>query len=147
MMVPLTDITLEDPSHYEDMRAGSTARYWMPPAVRTELRLTTPSGNAIPCQRQNGGWFNFVLPAETPHICLDMTATGLCDQSVRELILFVGAQEWSLPIPPALASSSKQDNQARTALLTLPPIPNWVQGLLCIRLEPAEQTTIWQNVA
>lgn len=147
MMVPLTDITLEDPSRYGDKQAGSTAHYWMPPAVRTELRLTTPSGEAVPCQRQNGGWFNFVLPAETPHVCLDMTASGLCDQSVRELILFVGAQEWSLPIPPSLASSSRQDDQARTALLTLPPMPHWVQGLLCIRMETTEQTHIWQSVA
>lgn len=146
MMAPSTDTILQNPSHHGDVQTGKNTHYWMRSAVRTELRLTVPSGESVPCQRQNGGWFNFFLPPETPHVCLDMTAPGLCDQSIKELTLFIGAQEWSLPIPPSL-SSTQQDNQTRTALLTLPPIPNWVQGLLCVHVGSAEQAQIWQSVA
>ncbi|WP_282799883.1 hypothetical protein [Bombella apis] len=136
MMVTLTEIILKDPARYEYMRAGNTTPFWVSPAMKTELRLLGPTGNVIPCQHHHRGWFNFLLPAETPHVFLNMTATTLLDQTIRDVILFMGAQEWSLPVPSALTRSPRQSNQARTAWVGLPPMPRWVRGLFCVHLEP-----------
>ncbi|MCX5615857.1 hypothetical protein NQF87_02520 [Bombella sp. TMW 2.2559] len=110
------------------------AHFQTVPAVETGLRLTLPTGDAIPCQRHNKGWYNFVLPAETAYICLDMSAPDLSGFTLVELTLFVGAQEWSLPIP-----SARRGDATRNVEINLPAMPYWVQGLLCIRLEQAEQ--------
>lgn len=134
MMATLTEIILKNPSRYGYMQTGNIAHFQTAPAIETGLRLTLPTGDVIPCQRHNRGWYNFILPVETARICLDMTAPDLAEFTLVEITLFVGAQEWSLPIPRA-----KQDRAPRDVSIDLPAIPYWVQGLLCVRLERAEQ--------
>lgn len=141
-MVTLTETILENPAQYGFMQTGNIANFQLPPAIKEGPSLSTLSGDVIPCQRRNGLWYNFVLPTETFHLLLDMSAPSVLDKKVMELTLFVGPQEWTLPIP-----ALRQNGGNRMMQLHLPPMPHWVQGLLCIRLDPVERHYMVQEAA
>lgn len=144
-MTTLIETILENPAQYGFMQTSNIAHFQLPPAIEAGPSLKTLSGDVIPCQRCNGLWYNFVLPTETSHLLLDMASPDVLDRTIAELTLFVGAREWSLPVPSM--QTTAQNGRGRMVQINLPPMPHWVQGLLCIRLGPAERNYLEQEAA
>lgn len=95
----------------------------------SKIKISTITGQNIPCRRSNQNWFIFNIPRNVHVIHLENADNPAVPIRIKEAILFIEGRAVSIPI--------ERSTHLPTSL-KLPHIPYWVGNALCIRPEKNE---------